>query len=237
MRPIAIVKTGTTVPDVAARRGDFEDWITAGLGGDPSRIRVVRVDRGDALPEPEELAGIVVTGSSAMVSNREAWSEAAAHWLRRAVVAHTPILGICYGHQLLAHALGGRVAPNPRGREIGTVDVSLTDAAKHDPLLAGFPPRFSAHVSHVEAVLELPAEATLLASTSLDSNHAFRAGENAWGIQFHPEFDADIVRGYLVARRAEIESEGIDVDALHRRVVDTAVASTVLKRFRALLGS
>jgi GMP synthase (glutamine-hydrolysing) len=92
-------------------------------------------------------------------------------------------------------------------------------------------------VSHVEAVLELPAEATLLASTSLDSNHAFRAGENAWGIQFHPEFDADIVRGYLVARRDEIESEGLDVEALRRHVVDTAVGSTVLKRFRALLES
>jgi GMP synthase (glutamine-hydrolysing) len=235
MRPIAIAKTGTTVPEVAAVRGDFEDWIATGLGVDLTRIRVVRVDRGEALPEPAELAGVVVTGSSAMVSDREEWSEATATWLVRAVAAKTPILGICYGHQLLAHALGGRVALNPNGREIGTVDVSLTDAAQDDALLAAFPSEFSAQVSHVEAVLELPEDATLLASTSLDPNHAFHVGGKAWGVQFHPEFDAHIVRGYLDARRGVIEDEGLDFEQLRRRVCDTPIGATVLRRFASQL--
>jgi len=235
MRPIAIVKTGTTVPDVAARRGDFEDWITAGLCIDSSRARVVRVDRGEALPEPTELAGVVVTGSSAMVSDREEWSEATGRWLAGAVSAQTPVLGICYGHQLLAHALGGRVARNPNGREIGTVEVSLNAAASDDALLGAFPSEFPVQASHVEAVLDLPKQATLLASTSLDAHHAFHVGGRAWGVQFHPEFDADIMRGYLDARREVIESEGLDVEELQRRVSDTLVGATVLRRFGSML--
>jgi GMP synthase (glutamine-hydrolysing) len=235
VRPIAIVKTGVTVPEVAARRGDFEDWITIGLAVDSSLVRVFRVDAGETLPAPEDLSGVVVTGSSAMVSDRKPWSEATARWLVRAVSAQTPILGICFGHQLLAHALGGHVAPNPRGREIGTVEVSVTEAAAHDALLEGFPSSFSVQASHVEAVLALPPGATLLASTRLDPNHAFHAGGRAWGVQFHPEFDADIVRGYLAARRTAIEDEGLDVEALSRSVRDTAIGPTLLQRFVSLL--
>jgi len=235
VRPVLIVKTGETVPGVRARRGDFEDWIAAGLGAGADDLRVVRVDAGEALPDPALHAGVVVTGSSAMVSHREPWSEAAGRWLAGATAAGTPVLGICYGHQLLAHALGGDVAPNPNGREIGTVEVTLAAAAAADPLLGGLPARFAAQVSHVESVLRLPDGAEPLASTRLDPNHAFRAGERAWGIQFHPEFDADVVRGYLLDRREQIAAEGIDVDALLAATVETALAATVLRRFASLL--
>ena len=85
MGSVVIVKTGVTIPSVAARRGDFEEWITAGLGLDPARIRVVRVFEGEALPDPGGLAGAVVTGSGAMVTEREPWSETAAAWLAAAV--------------------------------------------------------------------------------------------------------------------------------------------------------
>jgi GMP synthase (glutamine-hydrolysing) len=235
MDPVAIVKTGVTIPSVAARRGDFEDWITAGLGLPAARIRVVRVFEGEALPDPRGLAGVVVTGSSAMVSDREPWSEATADWLGTAVAADTPVLGICYGHQLLAHGLGGRVTSNPRGRQIGTVAVALTAAARDDELLGMFPAALSAQASHTESVVDLPTGATRLASTDLDPNHAFRIGRVAWGVQFHPEFDADIVRGYLAARRDAILAEGIDADALVREVAEAADGTAVLRRFADIL--
>jgi len=236
MGRVLIVKTGETLPSVAARRGDFEDWIAAGLGLAAGHLDVVRVDAGERLPDPREIAGAVVTGSSAMVSDHEPWSDAAAAWLARAVAADTPVLGICYGHQLLAHGLGGRVAPNPRGREIGTVTVTLAAAAAADPLLGELAPTLRAHTSHQEAVLTLPPRATRLATTALDPNHAFRVGERAWGVQFHPEFDADIVRGYLEGRREQIEAEGLDVESLLAAVCETSVGTTVLRRFASLLG-
>ena len=94
-----------------------------------TRARVPRL-RGEALPDPRSVRAVVVTGSAAMVTSREPWSERTAAWLCETVEVKTPVLGICYGHQLLAHALGGRVEDNPQGRHIGTVDVTLTDAAE-----------------------------------------------------------------------------------------------------------
>ena len=232
---VLIVKTGNTLPPIAASRGDFESWIGAGMGVDPARVRAVRVFAGEALPQPGGLGGVVVTGSSAMVSDRETWSETTAAWLAEAVAEATPLLGICYGHQLLAHGLGGRVAKNPFGREIGSVDVALTREAAGDDLLGGGPAAFRAQTSHVESVLELPPGATLLATTGLDPNHAFRVGRSAWGVQFHPEFDEDITRDYLRARRTVITSEGLDVGRLIAGVGPAPHATAVLRRFARLL--
>jgi GMP synthase (glutamine-hydrolysing) len=228
--PILIVKTGVTVPELVERRGDFEDWIARGLALGPDRLRVASVFSGDALPDPASLSGVVVTGSSAMVSHRETWSEESAAWLRGAVGSGLPVLGICYGHQLLAHAFGGRVGRNPRGREIGSVEVRLRDA-RADPLLRGLPDRAHFQATHVESVLALPRGAVLLAENEADPHHAFRLGDAAWGVQFHPEFDADVMRGYLEVRRDVLLDEGLDPDALHRSVVDTPQGAVLLRRF------
>ena len=138
MKPLLIIKAGETLPEIAARRGDFEDWIIAGLARPGLATDVKSVWQGEALPHDDTVSGVVVTGSSAMVSHREAWSERTAGWLARAVDAGTPILGICYGHQLLAHGLGGEVGPNPRGREIGLHEVRSTQpVSRHDRAIGG----------------------------------------------------------------------------------------------------
>jgi GMP synthase (glutamine-hydrolysing) len=215
---VLIVKTGTTVPSVVKRRGDFEHWIAAGLG------------IGDALPAPRDVGAIVVTGSAAMVTDRDPWSEATARWLRGAVEHGTPVLGICYGHQLLAHAFGGTVQDNPRGRNIGTVDVLLTPDACAEPLFEGLE-ELHVPVSHRQSVTALPEGARLLATTARDPNHAFALGSRAWGVQFHPEFDADIVRGYIDERRVTLAGEGLDADALHASAKHTEHGPRVLRNF------
>lgn len=235
MRPLLIVKSGTTLPELAARRGDYENWIAAGMGLEPARVRVAAVYADAALPAADSLAGVVVTGSSAMVSERAPWSERAAAWLGSAALAGTPVLGICYGHQLLAHALGGRVARNPRGREIGTIDVRLQAAARGDALFAELAEPVRMQATHVESVLELPAGARWLASSAGDPHQAFAVGERAWGVQFHPEFDADIVRAYLTARRDAVRAEGLDPDALLRGASDSRDGVRLLRRFARLL--
>jgi GMP synthase (glutamine-hydrolysing) len=235
VRRVLIVKTGTTLPQLRARRGDYEDWIAEGLGLERERIAVVRADEGEALPDPAAPAGVVVTGSSALVSRREPWSERAAAWLAEALAAQTPILGICYGHQLLAHALGGRVDANPRGREIGTIEVELCEAAAADPLLGGLAPRMTVQATHVESVLELPPGARLLASSAGDPHSAFAVGAAAWGVQFHPEFDADVVRAYLEERRELLRDEGLDADRLLASARDSPHGAALLRRFAALL--
>jgi GMP synthase (glutamine-hydrolysing) len=129
-----IIKTGATLPTMAARRGDFEDWILAGLGTDVDRTMVVDVYNGDILPAYCDVCGAVITGSNAMVTDHHDWSERTAAWLRGAVERDIPTLGICYGHQLLAYALGGEVSDNPNGLEVGTVEVHLNGTARADRL-------------------------------------------------------------------------------------------------------
>jgi len=233
VRPLLIVKTGAAPPEIVAERGDFEDWITLRLDAPGMPIEVLDVEHGGALPALDAIAAVVVTGSSAMVSERAPWSEAAAAWLADVARAGTPVLGICYGHQLLAHGLGGEVGRNPNGREIGTVTVDVEDP--DDALLGHGPPRLTVQETHRESVLRLPPGARRLAGNRADPHQAFRFGERAWGVQFHPEFDAAVSRGYLRRRRAELIAEGLDPDALLAGCRDASDGARVLARFAALV--
>jgi GMP synthase (glutamine-hydrolysing) len=235
MSRVLIVKTGDTLPELIAQRGDYEAWISARMGLSRGDVEVVAVAHGEPLPAPESPAGVVVTGSSAMVSEREPWSERTGEWLARAVEVGTPVLGICYGHQLLAHALGGTVGRNPRGREIGTVEVRSLAPAQHDPLLGVWGQSGPAHVTHLESVVELPAGAVRLAESDLDPVQAFSVGERAWGVQFHPEFDAATARAYVAARSDKMRAEGLDPDAVLAAVRDAPGGPRLLRRFAELI--
>ncbi|MFC7410435.1 glutamine amidotransferase [Hydrogenophaga atypica] len=225
-KPLLILKVGSTHPHIAAELQDFEHWIQAGLQDPALPVTVVDPRAGQALPAQADIAGVVVTGSHSMVSDREPWSEAAAAWLRDAVAAEVPVLGICYGHQLLAHALGGKVGYHPQGIELGTVPVSLHDAAQDDPLFAGLPTQFDAQAAHRQSVRRLPDGATLLAGNDFEPHHAFRFGSRAWGVQFHPEFGEAATRAYLAT---------LNDDAPEGAVRPTDVAASVLPRFASIV--
>lgn len=234
--PLVIVKLGSTFEALRAQQGgDFEHWIADGLGEHALPLLVIDPRRGDALPDPAGVSGVVVTGSHAMVSHREPWSEATAAWLAQLVARDTPVLGICYGHQLLAHALGGEAGDHPEGAEVGTVTVALNEAAATDPLLQGLPARFPAHAVHWQSALRLPEGAVLLAGNEHEPVHAFRFGKHAWGVQFHPEFDADAMRGYIEMLAGELASMGADAKTMRERVVDTDAAASLLGRFARIV--
>jgi GMP synthase (glutamine-hydrolysing) len=233
--PLVIVKLGDTFEALRAQRGDFEHWIADGLGTQALPLLVVDPRRGDALPDPAQVSGAVVTGSHAMVSHREPWSETTAAWLAQLVARDTPVLGICYGHQLLAHALGGEAGDHPQGAEVGTVTVTLDDAAATDALLRGLPAQFPAHAVHWQSALCLPEGAVRLAGNDHEPVHAFRAGEHAWGVQFHPEFDADVMRGYIDQLADGLARAGTDPAALREQVVPTDAAASLLGRFARIV--
>lgn len=235
LKQIALIRTGCTMEQIKAWHGDYEDWFAEGLGLGVAELLRIDVFRQQPLPPPETLAGIVITGSPAMVSDRPDWSERTAQWLQQAVKTDIPVLGVCYGHQLLAQALGGRAGLNPAGRQIGTVNAQLIDIAKYDPLLGHLPNRFAAQTSHSEVVLELPADAIRLATSPLDDNFAIRFAENAWGIQFHPEFSAPVTSEYIRYRADAIREEGLNPEQLLERIRDTKEATSVLNKFTELV--
>jgi GMP synthase (glutamine-hydrolysing) len=231
MRKILIIKTGSTLPALKSRRGDFEQWIMAGMRVSPADVTVVDVTAGEPLPPNGDHAGVVITGSHSMVTEHARWSERTARWLALETSQETPILGICYGHQLLGYALGGTVDQNPMGWELGTVEVELEEPASRDELLGGMTSMLRVHVSHTQSVLRLPQGAVRLARSSREANQAFRVGRTAWGVQFHPEFDSEIVQAYINYCRRKLMAEGQDPDQLLRDSQDPARGEEILHRF------
>jgi len=235
MKPILLIKTGSTIPGIIPAHGDFEDWFAAAMG--VTDLARVDVYLGEELPEHGEVEAVVVTGSKAMVSHREDWSEGTADWLRVALDMRVPILGVCYGHQLLAHALGGEVGPNPKGREMGTVQVVCEAEVAEDPLFSAGPREFPVQATHLESVLAPPAGAGRLARSELDENMILRFGEHAWGVQYHPEFSAEVMREYIRRRARDLREEALDPEVMLARVSETPVAGAVLEKFARRYGS
>lgn len=233
MKSLVIIKTGQTYPDIKAEHGDFEHWFLAGLEHPGLKLSVHNPTAGEALPRSAD--GIVITGSPAMVSDREPWSELTAQWLRTMMDQDIPVLGVCYGHQLLAHACGGSVGYRPQGREMGTLPVQLEDPAREDALFTDLPDGFLAHLTHRQSVLSLPPNAIRLARSEQEPNQAFRIGRHAWGVQFHPEFSAPIMQAYIARLKADLQREGIDARALSESISDTPQASALLARFARLI--
>jgi len=235
MGKLYIIKAGTTFPETAKKYGDFEDWTLKGLGLDPGHVSIVHAQQGEHLPLVHECSGVIVTGSHDMVSDELAWSERIADWIPELIDAQVPFLGICYGHQLLAKAIGGQVGYHPGGEEIGTVSIDLLPDCATDPLFQKLPSRFQAQVTHEQTVLSLPANAIRLAANAFEDCHAFRIGECAWGVQFHPEYDADIMRSYIEADAAELKALGQNVTELCNHVRETPEAASLLLRFSEIV--
>ena len=228
--PFLILQTGTPVAPLR-RRGSFPHWIRVAAGLRRDEALEVDVQSGDIPPPPKGFAGIFITGSAAMVTERLPWSEATAEWLRAAISAGKPTFGICYGHQLMAHALGGTVGDNPLGREMGTVEARLTPASADDLLFSDAPSAFPVQMTHLQTVLTPPAGAEILATTEQDACAALRFGETSWGVQFHPEFSARHMHGYVRARSDALMAEGSDPVELLRNVRATPTARGILRQF------
>lgn len=229
-RPLLLIQTGEAPEPIVARFGGFADWFRRAMRLEASQLQVVRVDAGAPLPPPASIAGAVISGSGAMVTDRADWSERTAAWIRTAVELQTPMYGVCYGHQLMAHALGGSVGWLAGGREIGT-QVITRDTASDADGLAPLPVTFPAQTTHRQSVLQPPATAEVLASSHRDPHQLLRYGPRMLSSQFHPEFTADIMRAYIAARAGALRDEGLDPDALEQDVQAGEAARDLLERF------
>lgn len=197
-------------------------------------IQVVNAPQGEALPAPGLCHGVVITGAHCMVTDDLPWSVEIEAWIPSLVQAEVPLLGICYGHQLLGRAMGGRVDFHPRGKEVGTFAIRRRPESLDDPLFGKLPEQFPAHATHAQSVLTLPPGAVLLAENDFEPHHAFRIGRCAWGVQFHPEYDSNITRDYIMAQADSLTRAGQDVNALLQALVETPEAGSILAAFAQL---
>lgn len=226
-----IIKTGRTFPDIESDFGDFEDMITRAMGAEEGQTLVREPPAGEDLPDPASCSGAVITGSHAMVTDNAPWMEETAGWLRQAAEADMPVLGICFGHQLLAHALGGKAGFHPQGREAGTVCVDFTSEAEKDSLFQDLKGQYQVHVSHAQSVLELPPGSVLLAKGDHEPHQAVRFADRVWGVQFHPEFNAGITRMYVQAQADQLQGEGREVGGILEGICSSELEKVLLARF------
>jgi GMP synthase (glutamine-hydrolysing) len=228
---VSILRTGDAIPEVAASRGEFSRWIREASGDVAAAAQWHEHDvrTTEPLPSFDGVSAVIVTGSASSVTERAGWMLRTEECLRHIHAAGLPLLGICFGHQIIAQALGGHVTKNPRGREIGTVAVKCV--ATSEALFAGLPDEFHANATHVDTVARLPEGGRVLATTSLESHAAYAVGETTRGVQFHPEIDGDVMRGYVRARASVIRAEGLCPDGIASRVHDAPQGSEVLRNF------
>ncbi|SNZ12155.1 GMP synthase (glutamine-hydrolysing) [Natronoarchaeum philippinense] len=145
-------------------------------------------------PSAEPFDGVVVTGSRSSVYWDEQWIEPTKAWVREAAEAGIPCLGVCWGHQLLAEALGGEVAAMGE-YEIGYREISH---GGDSVLFDGIDERFTAFTTHSDEVAAVPPGADVLAENDY-SIHAFRK-DRAFGVQFHPEYDPETARDVTLGK-------------------------------------
>ncbi len=231
MKKLYIIKIGTTFSATAKRFGDFDRWTANALGPVDIKLAIVDAEHGDPFPKEEECAGVVITGSHTMVTDNMPWSVKLEKWMALLLKRQVPVFGICYGHQLLAQAAGGQVGFHPNGTETGTVSIQLLPGCSNDPIFKALPKSFLGHVTHLQTVSNLPKAVIRLAANTHEPNHAFRIGECAWGVQFHPEYNADIMRSYIQEEKGELESAGLDVPQLLHSVSETPIAAGILRKF------
>ncbi|HVU35759.1 MAG TPA: type 1 glutamine amidotransferase [Opitutaceae bacterium] len=156
-----------------------------------------------------DLAAAVAAGTDAVIisgSPRDAWGDDPVNG-RLCNLVHacrdrgTPVLGVCYGHQIIARALGAPVTRHPRGWEVGNTSVQLTPAGVASPLFAGLPPVLDVLSSHLDAVRALPPGAELLVQGEFTMIQGFHWQHQLFGVQFHPEMDPETVRFLWEPRR------------------------------------
>ena len=214
-KPLLILKTGTPDQRTKERVGDYDDWFVRALRRAPrwaamrTARRPIRVhDLTQGVRPCLEPAMVIVTGAPESVYDPLPWIETASAYIRDLIEEEIPLLGVCFGHQLVARAMGGRVAPNPRGWEIGTTILQLTPAGRRDPLLGRLPVPCVVQVSHRDSVVDIPDGWVSLASTAIEPHHAFRVGPASWTLQFHPEVDEPEVRALLASKAEVLHREG-----------------------------
>ena len=200
---IGILKPGSTYADMIVRFGDYDAWFRRALGGDVETL----VYEPGSLPDPGGADGWIVTGARDSVTSPGPETEALLAWIREVARREIPLLGVCFGHQAICAALGGRVERHPGGWELGTTDVELTTAGREDPLFRGFPDRFRVQTTHEDYAALLPPDATLLAVNPHTEAPAIAVGPTVRGVQFHPEVTQEIARDFVDRRKHLVERE------------------------------
>lgn len=192
---------------------------------------------GVAIPEKlGEVDGLVVLGGSPGPNDDgpAPWLPGVRALIREALNRELPYLGICLGGQMLAVVAGGTVGPVQVRPELGLGSIETTEAGIADPLIGSLPRSTRSVQWHYEEITQLPAGSEALMRSETSPNQAFRVGRNAWGLQFHPEANADTAKKWSIGEDAELAELGLTAESVVDAVAeaDPELDATWIPMFR-----
>jgi GMP synthase-like glutamine amidotransferase len=231
---LSIILTGDVPAPLRAQFGPYAAMFqnmfeTAGGNVD---FEVIRAFDGDVLPDPAQLQAILITGSAAGVYDDLPWLEPLRQFIRGAYAARTPMLGICFGHQIMADALGGDVRKSEKGWGLGRHTYRVVD---RPGFMADAPETLSIACSHQDQVIVPPPEAEVILASDFTPNAGltYRSGR-ALSFQPHPEFADDYTLALAEMRRGLVPEAVVDAASESlARPSDSALVGGYIARFFA----
>jgi GMP synthase-like glutamine amidotransferase len=194
---LGVLKTGRPPRPAIERFGTYPDMFRKLLGPDAYAWRTYAVDEGELPATPTECDGYIITGSSAGVYEPLPWIAPAMDFLR-AARGQAALVGICFGHQLMAEAFGGKVVKSPKGSCVGEHEYEVL---RREPWMDG-PDVIRLPASHQDQVVELPPGAEVFAASAFTPMGALAwRGERAISLQLHPEFEPAYAISLIEHRR------------------------------------
>lgn len=197
---IGILKCDQIREPLMAEHGKYPEMYATLFQSVDSSINftVFDAEHGELPTDIHAADAYLITGSHHGVNDGFPWIEQLEDFVRTLHAAQKKVVGICFGHQLIAKALGGKVMKSPKGWGIG---MSQNEIFQHKQWMSPSQKQFNLLVSHQDQVVELPPEAEVLAGSDFCPNYMMQIGSNLFTIQGHPEFTKEYTRDLMMLRK------------------------------------
>ena len=206
MKKVVILSAGPGLPEIVELYGHSSEWIPNILSSKNLDFVIKNVYNNDECTIDDGDVWII-TGSKYSVYENVPWINNLVDFVKLLIKNKKPVLGICFGHQVIAKSIGADVIKNPLGWELGSYSINLTDSGLNHNLFFGINNYDIVYESHQDVVVNLPSDVNILANTK-KSIQSFQYKNNIYGVQFHPEFSWEVTRMLMDLRI----SRGILVD-------------------------
>ena len=202
---VQIISCGPGLSEINDKHGYSFNWVTSMIVDKVDSTEVVKIYNGE-FPLCNSDNVWIITGSRYSVYDNIEWIDSFKEIIKKGINLKVPMLGICFGHQIICDALGSDVAKNGIGWEIGSSEVSLTDDGKSSDLFAGLDDTFSVYQSHQDVVRDVPSNVKVLAQNQYGVQ-SVSFDDTVFGVQFHPEFSFKVMKAYYSIRIKKIKNK------------------------------